>query len=403
MRALYLAQTGLSEPLAHSQVLPYLRGLVRRGWTFDVVALEPQGSDPAAVESLRAALRSDGIEYHPSHRSASHGRASKVAQMGRLVGMAASIAVRRGPRIVHARSDVAAVAAVTLGKLVPGLASIYDCRGFLADEYADFGHWSRDSLNYKGLRWSERRLYASADAVVTLTHSARRFLVEEAGWVPRTTPFEVVPCCVEPERFAQPPDVREAQRSALRVTDELVVVYAGTLGSWYCEAEMASLFARVARRRRARFLVLTRAPADRLRAALANEGVAPSDVTIRAASPEEMGPLLSAADVGISFAKPAFSKRASSPVKMGEYLAAGAGLVLNRGVGDADALCNDSACFDAGDLSGAALEAAAERIARTSFDVPFREGARALARAELDLESIGVARYDALYRRLTAA
>jgi len=39
-RALYLSHTGMTEPLGQSQVLPYLRGLARSGWSIDLVAFE---------------------------------------------------------------------------------------------------------------------------------------------------------------------------------------------------------------------------------------------------------------------------------------------------------------------------------------------------------------------------
>lgn len=400
MHALYVSQTGLTEPLAQSQILPYLRGLVRRGWTFDIVALEPQPVDLAAVEALRRELADENIHYLPGFRSPSHSKVSKVAQIATLVANAAHLAVRHRPRIIHARSDLPAVAAVSIAKLVPGARSIYDCRGFLADEYADFGHWSRESLNYRGLRWSEQRLYAHADAVVTLTESARRHLVDEVGWVPRTTPTMVVPCCVDTQRFSAERATREATRRGLGIGDELVVCYAGTLGSWYCDDEMAALFASIARRRPSRFLVLTRAPTDKLDAALRATGVA-DRVLVRAAAPRDMAALVAASDVGISFARPAFSKRASSPVKMAEYLSVGASMVLNRGVGDSDELIRESdVCFDAGDLSPDALERVAGQIAAATYDEPRRQAARALALRAFDLETVGIDRYEQLYRQL---
>jgi glycosyltransferase involved in cell wall biosynthesis len=45
---------------------------------------------------------------------------------------------------------------------------------------------------------------------------------------------------------------------------------------------------------------------------------------------------LCAADAGIAFYKPTFSRLATSPVKLAEYLACGLPVIINAGVGDSD-------------------------------------------------------------------
>jgi len=55
-----------------------------------------------------------------------------------------------------------------------------------------------------------------------------------------------------------------------------------------------------------------------------------------AASRREVPQLLSAVDIGISFIKPSYSKKSSSPTKQGEMLAMGIPMIVNSGVGDVD-------------------------------------------------------------------
>ena len=88
---------------------------------------------------------------------------------------------------------------------------------------------------------------------------------------------------------------------------------------------MAALFAAVRRRRPALFAVFTRADAAScvLFASWRRRGIADADADVQAALQLAMAELLSAADVGLSFAEPRFSKIASSPVKVAEYLAVG--------------------------------------------------------------------------------
>jgi glycosyltransferase involved in cell wall biosynthesis len=232
--------------------------------------------------------------------------------------------------------------------------------------------------------------------VVTLTDRLRRWLRDSALVAP-DTPIEVIPCCVDLARFSVDARARAAARAALGAGDRMVLVYAGTLGSWYCEEEMARLFAAVRRRRPSLFAVYSRAPTERLRAALAHQGVADADVAVRPTAPADMPAALAAADAAISFARPWFSKIASSPVKVAEYLACGVPVVLNRGIGDQDDLFTSAAVIDAGELGADDLERAAERVCALG---PVADEARRVARARFALDEIGVARYCRLYERL---
>src|SRR6185503_9089395 len=109
---------------------------------------------------------------------------------------------------------------------------------------------------------------------------------------------------------------------------------------------------------------------------------------------------LAAADAGLSFIKPCFSKIASSPTKNGEYLACGLPLIINAGIGDSDSLVTD---WRAGVLIN--------ELDRQGFDRAYNElqafttnGAKAKARrvAEklFDLEAIAGQRYAELYEKV---
>jgi glycosyltransferase involved in cell wall biosynthesis len=162
---------------------------------------------------------------------------------------------------------------------------------------------------------------------------------------------------------------------------------------------MAHLYAALRRRRPSRFAVFTRAATERLHAALAEAGVPPSEVSFQAVSFADMPAHLAAADAAISFARPAFSKIASSPVKVAEYLAVGVPVVMNRGVGDTDTLLGHPAAIDAGALAAADLERAADQLAALPSG-GLRAEARALARERFGMEEVGIARYRRLYQRL---
>src|SRR5262249_48764999 len=156
--------------------------------------------------------------------------------------------------------------------LVPRARFVFDCRGLLGDEYVDFGHWRRDSFRYRLIKAAERRLFGQADGVVTLTDRLRGWLRDEAHLVGEKTPIEVIPCCVDLERFRFDAAARAHTRQRMNAGDRFVLAYSGTLGSCYCEEQLAQLFAALRRRRPALFAVFTRAPALRLVGALRRLG-----------------------------------------------------------------------------------------------------------------------------------
>lgn len=402
MHALYVSHTGMSEPLGRSQVVPYLQGLARAGWSIEVVAFEPAAAEEREISAASALLQADGIDYRWTRRSPAHGLGVKIAESMRAFAALVRSALRRRPRIVHARSYLPAAVARALAFVSPGTRFLFDCRGLLGDEYADFGIWPRDSFRYRLIKAAEKRLFGQADGVVTLTDRLRRWLCDEMRMVDASTPLEVIPCCVDLSRFVVDSGARTVARERLGAGDRFVLAYAGSLGSCYCDEQMAELFAAVRRRRPALFAVFTRCDTTRLRARLRALGVADEDVEVQSAPQPEMPARLSGADAAVAFIEPRFSKIGSSPVKLPEYLGVGLRVVANRGVGDQDELISAApdAIIDAGSMDAAAIDAAAARlVALPPLDEAMRARAHRLAAERFSLE-LGVARYRRIYDRL---
>jgi glycosyltransferase involved in cell wall biosynthesis len=400
-RALYLSHTGMTEPLGQSQVLPYLRGLAQADWSIDLVAFEPASADEERIRALATSLAEQGIRYTWSRRRPTHRLVVKVADAAEAMARALQRAAGGRPRVVHARSYLPGAVAKAVATLVPGARFVFDCRGLAGDEYLDFAHWTKEDLRYRLLKRAERVLFGRADAVVTLTHRLRDWLREQ-GLTSARSLVEVIPCCADLDRFRPDPQARAAARAHLGSGDRFVLAYSGSLGSYYCDDELAVLFAALRRRVPAQLAAFTRADTTKLRAALAREGVSDADVRVEAVEPRDMPARLAGADAAASLIQPWFSKIASSPTKVAEFLGMGLPVVANRKVGDMEALIAASpAMIDAGDLSRPALEqAAADLVQRVNPQLSVE--ARRLAVAEFDLHKIGVARYLRLYQTLLA-
>ncbi len=383
----------------HSQVVAYLAGLAQRGHTVHLLTFEPR-LDRARSRSYEDDLGRRGISWH-SRRY--HKRPSLPATVfDVLVGALAAARLVRRHRLdaIHARNHVPASMALIAAALAP-CRTIFDIRGLMADEYVDAGHWKRGGIAYRLTQWIQRTALRRADGVVTLTEAVRPHLSEaKAG--PEAT--FTIPCCADVEQIARRSPERAAARAELGAGDRPAMAYVGKFTGWYMEGEMAEFFA-VARRSEPEllFLIVTQAdPAPMLRE-LDRCGIGPGDYRVLRAEPQDIGRYLAAADVGVSFVRPCFSKISSSPTKIAEYLAAGLPVLSTAGIGDVDALLRDNrvgALVD--DLSTPGYEAAAGAVRALRDDPAVRERCLSVARERLSLRDVGIPRYDELYRRLAA-
>ena len=409
-RVLFISYNEMLGGLGQSQVLPYLRALSRHeGVRYTLLSYErdaaytPEGK--ALCAALKENLAADGIDWHWLRY---HQRPSLPATMYDVaagVRLARRLVRQHGIEMIHARSHIPAVIAWTLKK-THNLKLIFDLRGLMAEEYVDAGHWRKDSLPFRLTKTMERRAFAVSDGIVTLTEAIWPVIRDWEGLRGRGLPHEVVPCCADLDRFHFDTAARAARREELSVQDKFVVVYSGSLVDWYPLAEMADFCAEMARLRRdAFFLWLTASPPSRVHEMMQARGLDALRYTIRAAPPDAVPSYLSASDAGLIFNKPCFSRMASSPVKIGEYLACGLPLILSPGTGDAEMLVTrEKLGALVPEFTPDAYRRAIQTLSQDFADAArVRAHSRHAAERLFDLETVALPRYAALYRQVLHA
>ncbi|HAW51681.1 MAG TPA: hypothetical protein DCX54_05035, partial [Flavobacteriales bacterium] len=124
---------------------------------------------------------------------------------------------------------------------------------------------------------------------------------------------------------------------------EKLLIYVGSLGTWYLGREMMAQFANLFERKFLdRFLWITRDSEERIMALTSEFNLPKSSVIVRSASRDEVPVYLSIADLGIFYIRSTFSKSASSPTKLGEMLLCGLPVITNTGVGDLNTFFSDN-------------------------------------------------------------
>lgn len=344
-RVLYLSTDGLTDPLGRSQILPYLESLAARNHSIHIISLEKH-QRAREVTELKKSIHNKNLNWLPLGY---HQRPSVLSTLFDLWSMrrAALRTAKKGQfQIIHTRSYLAGLVGLSLRKRLKAKL-LFDARGFWIDERLEGGIWPAHNPIYRfvalWLRKIEQRLYTTADAVVMLTNKARLYLANSNRLKPSTPLVEVIPCCADESFFSYASVDRQAQNALRRklglTRSDLVVMYHGSLGTWYLADELLNFQSVLLEKfPEAKLVVITGDDVDRLKRKWEAGGHNKHALVTCAATRSEIPALLTLASVSVFFIKPVFSKIASSPTKMAEIICMDIPLVTNTGIGDGDDL-----------------------------------------------------------------
>lgn len=397
MSVLYISYDGILEPLGQSQVLRYLERLASDHMIVLMSFEKPDDWEQIdRREALRRQIRAAGITWIPLRY---HKRPSALAtafDIAQGVAVGAWAVMRHRVRIVHARSYVSSVIALALKKLFR-LKYIFDMRGFWADERVDGGLWPAGGRLYRVAKWFERRFLLNADCVVSLTQAAvgeMRTFPYLQGRMPR---FEVITTCADLEVF-RPGQADPSPRPADR---PFTLGYVGSVGVWYLFDETLRCFQMLRERLPdARLHILNRGGHDFIQQRMAALNIDPAALQVEAADHAGVARAMKQMDAGIFFIKPVYSKTASAPTKLGEFLGCGVPCLGNHGVGDMATILEKEQVGVAMDrFDGPAMREAIDRLIQLTQKPGILAQCREVALRYFSLDE-GVKSYDRIYRSL---
>lgn len=417
-RALYICYFGVREPLVQTQVLPYLREIMKTdretGGTgvgelrVSILTFEPDLKSkwtPEQIAAERATLADEGIDWHCLEYHKWPSVPATFYDIFRGTLFIRKFIAKNKPDVLHGRVHLPTLMGAMARKLSrhkPKL--LFDIRGFFPEEYTDAGVWPEGGWLYRSAKRVERWLLKEADGFVVLTENARGILFPESaesGLDKDGRPVEVIPCCVDfRSRFSKDAAVsRRSVRARIGIEDRFVITHLGALGGLYKTEEIADFLATAKEVNPKTFaMFLTQTDPNRILPLLKERGFADTDHFVGRVSPADVQGYLNASDVGLSFVKAGYATASRSPTKIAEYLASGVPVISNRGVGDVDDLMDErkiGALLD--DFNVPSYRKALAEIEGTD-DV--RQRCMDVAATEFNLESVGGERYRRIYRRL---
>ncbi len=407
---LYICYFGLREPLVQTQVLSYLREIQKDGIKVSLLTFEPEFTEKwseQAIELERQKLAAENIYWYalPYHKRPS----APATLYDVLCGARLALKLIKTEKVdvlharVHTPAMIGAIAKKLAGRKVKLL---FDIRGFFPEEYTDGGVWKENGWLYKVVKRIEKSLLKNSDGFVVLTEKARDILFPESsktGFDRNERPVEVIPCCVDLKRFIQTDNnFRNEIRRKYNLENRQVIVYSGSLGSWYLADEMADLMQMAHETDSSTFaMVLTQSAPDIMIEKLKARGFSETDFVVKKISYLDIPKYLSGADIALSFIKPCYSKLSSSPTKIAEYLACGVPIITNRGVGDvAEQIEADETGVVIDDFSRESYLKALKGINDLRQIGNLEEICQRSAQLRFDLEKTGGAKYRLLYKKL---
>jgi glycosyltransferase involved in cell wall biosynthesis len=333
-QTLYLTRNGLLEPLGQSQVLAYLRGL-SRDHRITLITREKteDWADEAAVTQLRAECAGLGIDWRPRPFRP---RPRFLAPALDLISMTYEVwqAARGGQaQLVHARSYIPAAVAWTVWRIA-GVPFIFDMRALWPEELITAGRLRRGSWLHRQIAGVERVCLRDAAGVVSLTQAALAHLQKVYPTEMAGQRVAIIPTCADLDRFVP----RQTRSPAPRVYGCIGTVLSG----WFRLDWLAAFIAAAAERDgAARFDIVTRDDATKVREALDPDGSLGARLIIGPRVPADMPSAVAGHDISVMFFTDGLSKLGSSPTRMAEVLGTAIPVVANAGVGDVAQIVED--------------------------------------------------------------
>jgi glycosyltransferase involved in cell wall biosynthesis len=241
----------------------------------------------------------------------------------------------------------------------------------------------------------ERRFLLAADQIVTLTHASQAEICGFDFLAGRVPPIAVIPTCADLDRFTiqgSPPG------------RAFTLGYVGSLGTWYLLDEMLQFFRRLREQEpTARLLVVNRGEQERVRAGAASAGIDPEAIEIIAAEHADMPGHIARMNAAMALIRPDYSKIASAPTKLAEYLGCGVPCLGNAGIGDMEGILEGRKVgVVLRGFSPSELDEGARQLLALAREPGIQQRCRAVA---LDLFALdkGVEAYAQIYGRLAVA
>jgi glycosyltransferase involved in cell wall biosynthesis len=406
IHVLYISYDGMTDPLGQSQVIPYLRGLSSHGFVFHLISFEKPDRLKAGRNKIKNLLDSSGIHWYPCLYTKNPPVLSTIIDLRMMINKTRSIIAANDIKILHCRSYISALCGEKMSKRF-NIPFLFDMRGFWADERVDGKIWNLSNpvfnLIYRFFKKKEKDFLHHAHHIVSLTHAAKREILNQYLSSADENKITVIPCCADLSHF-NPSSLKNTDIENKRIQLNLnsnseVLIYLGSLGTWYMGEDMIRLFSNLLKiKPEMIFLIVTKDDTSQISDYCKKHHVPIQNIRFVQAEREEIPTLIALSKISVFFILPSYSKKASSPTKLAELMSMGIPVLCNSGVGDVADIVNE---YEAGWVLDDFSEESLQKISKLITQSPEANKTRLReAASEYGSLETGVKRYQQIYGSL---
>ena len=402
---LFISYDGLTDPLGQSQVLPYLVGLSKSGYSISVISAEKKDKFEATNKIITEICQSAHINWLPVFYTKKPPILSTLWDMYKIYKQAIQLYSENPYQLIHCRSYLSAIVGEIIKQKKP-IKLLFDIRGFWADERLDGKTWNIKNpaynLVYRYFKSKEVTLFENSDGIISLTQNAKNEIVSNIAPNVRADKITVIPCCADLDLFNKECiniNTQDNFRKELGIqATDTVLSYLGSVGSWYRLDEMFVFFSRLLLQKpTAKFLIISASDKGYILSEMERKGIPKESVIITKAARKDVATILSLSTFSIFFYDNVYSIKACSPTKQGEIMSLGIPIVCNDGIGDTTEILNKyHAGFTVAHFSLTEYDSVIHQLLNAEFGTKLIQDG---ARKEYNLQD-GIVAYKKTYDKL---
>ncbi len=330
-KVLYISYDGVLEPLGQSQVLNYLKILSSE---HDIYLLTFEKRTDLTSNNYQLVFdecKEHGIEWvHLDYHKSLLGTYVDIIK-GLLIST--YICFKKKVNIIHSRSYLPSLIAFLLKKTIH-TKFIFDMRGLWADEKVDSGVWDKSGFLYKIVKSLEKVFLLNADKTISLTESGKKEILSFDYLRNKDINLSVIRTCTDLDLFKT--NVLSEKKDGF-FKNKFVLGYVGSVSLWY-DFPRAILFFKylLEIKENSVFYIINKGEHAEIKEMLNNHSLSEDSYIIESKTHSNVPLAMQRMDAGIFFLESYYSKVASAPTKLGEFLAMGLPCVTNKNIGDVD-------------------------------------------------------------------
>ena len=395
-RVLYITYDGVLEPLGQSQVLNYLKALSLEHKIFllsfekkkDLTSFSYYNSMKKECEDLD--IKWVHLNYHKSSFRT-------YFDIFKGVGVSFYICLKNRVDIVHSRSYLPALIALILNKSIKRK-FIFDMRGLWADEKVDSGMWKKTGYLYKLVKALEKYFLINADEVISLTKSGESEIRKFGYLKDKEVNISVIRTCTDLEKFK--PRKKDFSDQTPN-NEEFILGYVGSVSLWYNFSKVIFFFKKLKKVRPNSILsIVNNGEHEEIKEKLKSFSLNEDSYILESKKYKEVPSAMQNMDAGIFLLEPFYSKVASAPTKLGEFLAMGIPCVTSKNIGDVESILDEGDCgVVLSSFDDEYVEKCVKDLINLSLDLEVKQRCRNTAKKYFSLKE-GVVKYSELYKNL---